>query len=90
MNKNVWMIRAGEAGYLIDEFSKNKLVAIGWSQMGDLSQVKTQEALKKLYRQTYPQAKPGKVAGAAAVIHKFCNVAQRGDGVVSYDRNARE
>jgi restriction system protein len=88
--KNVWMIRAGEAGYLIDEFEKRKVVAIGWSQMGDLTKVKTQEALKKLYRQTYPQARPGRVAGGAAVVHKFCNVVQREDGVVSYDKNTRE
>src|SRR5262245_46475266 len=88
--KNVWMIRAGEGGYLIDEFSEKNLVAIGWHQMGDLTNVKTQEALKKLYRQTYPQAKTGSIAAAAAVIHKFCNVAQKTDHVITYDPNTRE
>jgi restriction system protein len=53
--KNVWMIRSGEGGYLIDEFEKRSVVAIGWRQMGDLTAVKSQAALKKLYRQTYPQ-----------------------------------
>src|SRR5262249_18486258 len=84
------MIRAGEGGYLIDEFFKKNLVAIGWHEMGDLTTVKSQEALKKLYRQTYPQAKPGKIAAAAAVIQKFCNVAQKTDPVITYDRNTRE
>jgi restriction system protein len=84
------MIRAGEGGYLIDEFSKKNLVAIGWNQMGDLTNVKSQDALKQLYRQTYPQAKPGTIPGAAAVIQKFCNAVQKNDAVVSYDPNKRE
>jgi restriction system protein len=90
MEKNVWMIRAGEGGYLIDEFAKMKVVAIGWHLMGDLTNVKSQDAFKKLYRQAYPQAKPGRARGGVAVVHKFCNVVQIGDGVVSYDRNDRE
>ncbi len=84
------MIRAGEGGYLIDEFEAKKLVAIGWHQLGDLTNIKSQDALKRLYRQTYPQHKLGKIAGAVAVIHKFCNVVQKNDGVLSYDRNSRE
>ena len=59
--KNVWMIRAGAGGYLINEFMKKKIVAIGWDELGDLTNVKSQEALKKLYQQTYPQEKPGKM-----------------------------
>jgi restriction system protein len=90
MNNNVWMIRAGEGGYLIDEFEAKKLVAIGWHHLGDLTNIESQDALKKLYRQTYPQHKPGKIAGAVAVIHKFCNVVQKNDGVLSYDRDSRE
>jgi restriction system protein len=84
------MIRAGEGGYLIDEFAKKNLVSIGWHEMGDLTNVKSQDALKQLYRQTYPQAKPGSIAGAAAVIHKFCNVVQKTDPVITYDPNTRE
>ena len=88
--KNVWMIRAGAGGYLINEFVKKKIVAIGWHELGDLTNVKNQEALKKLYQQTYPQEKPGKIAGAVAVIHKFCRVAQKTDTVITYDPNTRE
>lgn len=66
-NKNVWMIRAGEGGFLIDEFAKG-VVAIGWG-LGDLAQFKTRDELKTAYRQAYPQQKPGKVAAAVAVIY---------------------
>jgi restriction system protein len=88
MSKNVWMIRAGEGGFLIDEFAKG-VVAIGW-ELGDLSQFRSRDELKKAYRQVYPQQKPGKVAAAVAVIYKFCNVIEKGDPVVSYDRGTRE
>jgi restriction system protein len=84
------MIRAGEGGYLIGEFSNKNLVAIGWHKMGDLTNVKSQDALKKLYRQSYPQEKPGAIAGGAAVIQKFCNVVQKTDPVITYDPNTRE
>ena len=45
MNKNVWMIRAGQAGYLINEFAKG-YVAVGWSQLGDLSGIKSRGGKK--------------------------------------------
>src|SRR5262249_4809311 len=73
-----------------DEFSEKNLAAIGWHEIGDLTNLKSQEALKKLYRQTYPQAKPGSIAAGAAVIYKFCNVAQKTDPVITYDPNTRE
>jgi restriction system protein len=89
MNKNVWMIRAGQGGYLLNEFAKG-LVAIGWSQLGDLRTATTKEQLKTLCRQAYPKDKPGRVVGAASVIHKFRNIIQIGDGVVTYDPSTRE
>jgi restriction system protein len=89
MNKNVWMIRAGQGGYLINQFAKG-YVAVGWSQLGDLSAVKDRNEFKKLWRKADPRAKPGKVAAVASVLHKFCNVVQVGDAVISYDPNTRE
>src|SRR5665213_1967244 len=87
--KNIWMIRAGEGGYLSEEFAKG-FVAIGWPDLGDLSGQSDLEKIKILYRKAYPKDKSGKIANAAAMIHKFCNVIQKGDTVISYDRNSRE
>ena len=89
MNTNVWMIRAGEGGYRIADFTKGH-VAIGWDEMRDLSPYESREAVKQRYRETYPQAKPGKLAGAAAVVHKFSQGVQKGDAVVNDDGNTRE
>ncbi len=89
MNKNVWMIRAGEGGFRIADFTKG-YVAIGWDEMGDLTSLSSQEATKQRYRETYPQSKAGRVAGAAAVLYKFSKTLQIGDSVVTYDGNTRE
>lgn len=88
--KNVWMIRAGEGGYLSEEFAKKGYVAIGWWDLGDLSEQTNPENIRDLYLGAYPKEKPGKIANAVAMIHKFCNVIQKGDTVISYDRGSRE
>lgn len=90
MSKNVWMIRAGRGGYLAEEFEGKSLVAIGWNQLGDLTKVRSRDEIKELCRQTYPKDKPGKVVTSASVVHKFRNVLQEGDGVVTYDPMTRE
>jgi restriction system protein len=38
---SMWMVRAGEGGYLADEFVERKLVAIGWNDVGDLRSYRT-------------------------------------------------
>lgn len=35
MNKNAWMVRAGEGGQRIEEFAKG-LVTVGWHEAGEL------------------------------------------------------
>jgi len=87
--KSIWMIRAGEGGYLSEEFAKG-YVAIGWWDLGDLSGKDDPEKIKLLYLEAYPKEKPGKIANAVAMIHKFCNVIQKDDTVITYDRNSRE
>jgi restriction system protein len=90
MSKNVWMIRAGQGGYLVGDFANKNIVAIGWNQLGDLTKVRSRDGIMKLCRQTYPKDKPGKVVTSASVVHKFRNVIEQGDGVVTYDPNTRE
>jgi restriction system protein len=90
MSKNVWMIRAGQGGYLVNDFVAKNIVAIGWNQLGDLTNVRTRDAMMLLCRQTYPKDKPGRVVTTASVMHKFRNVIKAGDGVVTYDPGTRE
>ena len=86
---NIWMVRAGQHAYLIEEFSKG-FVSIGWNKMGDLSSIESQPDIKQKYLETYPDVKPGKVGNTVGVIYKFRSVIQKGDKVITYNPNSRE
>jgi restriction system protein len=87
--ENVWMVRAGEGGYLIKEFAKG-FVAIGWKSLGDMTKVSELESIRQRYIAAYPQAKPGEIGNQVAMFYKFRSVMKVGDKVISYDPEARE
>jgi len=89
MAETMWMVRAGEGGYLVEEFARG-FVAVGWNALNDLNSVTTQEDIKALYKQVYPGEKPGKIGNAAAMIYKFRKVLSIDDKVVTYDPQKRE
>lgn len=43
-----WMVRAGESAYLIEDFKKNNCVAIGWSELGNISKISSKDDLRDL------------------------------------------
>ena len=58
-------------------------VALGWSEMGDLSRIApNRDAYKAAYATTYPDAKPGNVAVSAGALFRFANEMKPGDVVV--------
>lgn len=84
-----WMIRAGEGGILAADFKAKSLAAVGWPAAGDLSVVKTVEAMRERVDSAYPGTKPGAVINAAGVLHKFRSSIKLGDDVLSYDPERR-
>lgn len=89
MAERMWMVRAGEGGYLSAEFEKG-YVAIGWNDLGDLTDIKSQEDIKALYRRVYPGERPGQISAGAAMVNKFRGVITKGDKIASYDPSKRE
>lgn len=89
-DKSIWMIRAGEGGYLAGDFASKNIVAIGWKELGDLSQIKSRDEIRELCRQAFPKDKPNKIITSMSVVHRFRNVIQQGDGVVTYDPASRQ
>jgi restriction system protein len=86
---NIWMVRAGEGGYLVEEFAKG-YVGIGWNALNDLNDLKSQDNIRKQYLIKYPAVKPGKIGNAVSMIYKFYSVVKVGDKVVTYDPGKRE
>ena len=87
--ENVWMVRAGEGGYLIKEFTKG-VIAIGWAAMGDIGNIADQEGVRQCYINAYPDAKQGGIGNQVAMIYKFRTVMKIGDKIVSYDPETRD
>ncbi len=64
-------------------FLKKNVIAIGWSEFGDLSTVEpTREAFKVRYTEIYPDAKPGSIPGSSGMLYRFCHEIQIGDYIV--------
>jgi restriction system protein len=84
------MVRAGQGAYVADEFASQSCVAIGWAEIGDLSEARTVPDVRAAYLRSYPDAKPGEVGNAVAMLHKFRSTFRPGDHVVSYNRATRE
>lgn len=55
----MWMVRAESDGSLFQPFIDQGLVAIGWSDVGDLGQFESREALVAELRERYPGKRAG-------------------------------
>jgi len=81
--KQVWGIHAGKIGEAHTLFLKQNVIAIGWSEMGDLSKIaKNREAFKDKVSITYPTVKPGAIPNYAGQTFRFVNEMKKGDYVV--------
>lgn len=89
MSDKAWMVRAGEGGYLFDDFIEKSIVAIGWNRIGDVSSAATPDELKLRLREVEPHAKERSIAVSANQIYKFVNEFSIGDYVVCYNPGIR-
>lgn len=64
-------------------FLNNNLIAIGWHEMGDISDIQSdRESLKQRYPIVYPDKKKGAIPTDCGQIFRFINEVQIGDYVV--------
>lgn len=79
---SVWLVRAGKHGESEDEVLNNDIVAIGWIEMPDLSDIKSRDQLKHRLDEIYPGKKKMAIANEAGQIWTFLNKIKEGDLVV--------
>jgi restriction system protein len=89
MKKSMWMVRASEGGTLADEFVERKVVAIGWSELGDLTQYKDKTALIAAYKRVWPGAPEGRAMNSASQLLRFRDELAIDDRVLTYDSSSR-
>jgi restriction system protein len=83
------MVRAGEDGFLIDDFKKKNYVSIGWNELLDLSKRENRDEIKELVEKKGGYAKKSQVSHAAGQINRFLFDFKKGDYVVTYDPTNR-
>ncbi|MGD0643799.1 MAG: restriction endonuclease [Candidatus Bathyarchaeia archaeon] len=81
----MWMVRAGEAAYLIEDFKSQAYVAIGWSKLGNISLLKSRDEVKDLLKQRYSYNKIKQLNIETSMVSRFLLEFKKGDYVISYD-----
>jgi restriction system protein len=64
------MVRAGEGGFLFDEFKTRNVIAIGWNDTGSLKNVSSADEIKNLVKNAYNYVS-GKLISATGQINRF-------------------
>jgi len=84
-----WMIRAGQGGFLINEFFNKGIVALGWNELSKVSEKTNYEELKALVRGAYPDYSKGRISQSSGQLWRFFDEVSIGDRVVTYDPDGR-
>lgn len=72
-------------------FLKENVVAIGWNEMGDISDIQSdREKLKQKFPLVYPNKKPGAAPTACGQIYRFINEVKIGDYIIFPSKSDRK
>ena len=85
----MWMVRAEEGSRLYQPFLEQGVVAIGWSDVGDLSILKSREEILEKVEENWPEWKPQAKFNAAGMLFRFAHQMQPGDWVITYNKIQR-
>lgn len=88
--KHAWMVRAGDDNELASVVEEKNAVAIGWREVGDVSDLHSRDEFKERYRQAFPEHSAGRVAVNAGQIYRFVREIQEGDYALTYIKSTRE
>lgn len=88
--QHAWMVRAGNDNELADIVREENVVAIGWAKLGDVSNLKTRDDVKRSYREVYPEDSSGRVSVNAGQVYRFAQEIQESDYVLTYIKSSRE
>ena len=87
-NPKVWVVHAPVA--IADKVATDFLAAVGWSQIGNLSNLDTREKMKNAYHSVYPDDSEPKIWVGAGQLYRFAHVIQKGDFVLTPLKVSRE
>ena len=87
----VWVVKAGEGSEIVNRVESASVVAIGWAEMGDCSDLQSREDFKEAYRRAYPDdTNPWRIGLQAGQVYRFVREISEGDVVMTPDSPRRE
>ena len=89
MKERMWFVHAGLNAFLVRDFEEKGYVAIGWTEIKDLSAASTKRELEKIYEQAYANEKQGKKNLDLGMLHRFRFDMKTGDKVLTYNPEFR-
>src|SRR5688572_9706356 len=88
--KTMWMVRAGEGAYAIEDFRSKSLVAIGWAdEKTDWTKFSDRDEIQARIAKILPENTDTQNLVAASQIERFLRELEIGDRVISYDPDNR-
>ena len=86
----MWMVRAGEGAYAVQDFRSKGVVAIGWIDGdADWTQFANRDAIQAKLAEAYPDNTEGQNFSGANKIERFLREFSVGDRVITYDPSRR-
>ena len=89
MPKTMYMVRAGQDSVFISDFLDKKMIAIGWSAVGNLENVHGREAIGSLLREHYPEYNKYQLATNTGQVYRFRDEIVKDSLVITYDAGKR-
>lgn len=77
-----WMVRPGKGGRLASQFISMRVIAIGWNELGPLTDYGNREEIKQQLKKLHPDNSPSAVGKAASELYRFGFEILPGDIVV--------
>ena len=84
MPTQIWFVRAGRGGFIVDDFLSENMVGIGWLDLGLVESNSDRQELIQLGARAYPGAKPGTITHAVSQVLRFTREPSVGDAVMTY------
>jgi predicted Mrr-cat superfamily restriction endonuclease len=76
---NYWLLSSGKDGELWPTFWNEKVVALGWSVLGDLRLYANRQALKLAFQRHFPAARPGQHRMHVTQLWNFRDAINKGE-----------
>lgn len=88
---HLWMVRAGGNNEIVELVETRNAVAIGWSQLGDLTTLRTRQQFKERYTDCFPEeTSQSRINVNTGQVYRFAREVKTGDYILTYNQSSRE